>query len=66
MARLLTRIVIGAYLAWLVLTLLVAMPALNFLAPWFMQTQYGRELRTDIILVNPFTLAVEVRGADLR
>jgi hypothetical protein len=66
MARLMVRIMAGIYLVWLVLTLLIAMPALNFLAPWFMQTQYGRELRTDIIIVNPFTLAVEVRGAELR
>lgn len=66
MAGLIARVVVGIYLAWLALMLLVAMPALNFLAPWYMDTQYGRELRTDIILVNPFTLAVEVRGADLR
>lgn len=64
--RLIARVVTGVYLAWLILILVVVMPAVNFLAPWYMQTQYGRELRTDIILVNPFTLAVEARGAYLR
>lgn len=66
MPRLIARVVAGVYLAWLILILLVVMPAANFLAPWYMQTEYGRELRADIILVNPFTLAVEARGAYLR
>ena len=66
MVKVAVRVVIWVYIAWLALTVLVLLPALNFLAPWYMQEEYGRELRTDIILFNPFTLSAEIRGADLR
>jgi len=53
------------YLIYVLLAVLVVMPAANILAPWYMQENYGRELRTDIILFNPFTFNAEVRGASL-
>ena len=52
------------YLAYLALMTLVAMPALNILAPRIYHQQTGRELRLDkIILLNPFTLTLSVRNA---
>ncbi len=59
--------VLGAlYLAYLVLIVFVAMPALNLLAPRLVQQYLHRELQTDAIVLNPFTLAAEVRGATVR
>jgi hypothetical protein len=52
----------GAYLA---LTFLVLLPALNFLPPWLAKEHWGRSLTTELILFNPFTLALEVRQAAL-
>lgn len=52
------------YLAYLAIMTLIAMPALNVLAPRLYRAETGRELRLDkIILLNPFTLSVAVRGA---
>jgi hypothetical protein len=52
------------YLGYLALMTLVAMPALNLLAPRLYHAETGRELRLDkIILLNPFTLSVTVRNA---
>jgi uncharacterized protein DUF748 len=52
------------YLAYLALILLVLTPALNVAAPKIYRAQTGRELRLEkIIWLNPFTLAVNVRGA---
>ncbi len=50
-----------AYAIYLALCVLVLMPALNFLPHWFVKQQYGRELSSEIILFNPFTLALEAR-----
>lgn len=41
------------------------MPALNLLAPRLVQEQLNRTLKTEIILYNPFTMALEVRRARL-
>ncbi len=59
------RVLGYGYLAYLALSLVVILPALNFLAPWAVEKYTGRKLTTDIILFNPFTLAVEVRNAAL-
>jgi Domain of Unknown Function (DUF748) len=59
------RTVAAIYLAYVAITVLILLPAANFLAPWFVQDQYGRELRTDIILFNPFSLEAQVRNASL-
>ncbi|MDB6060082.1 MAG: hypothetical protein JWM78_185 [Verrucomicrobiaceae bacterium] len=58
------KIIVLIYLAYLALLMLVAMPALNLLAPKIYREQTGRELKLDkIIWINPFTLALNVRGA---
>lgn len=59
------RTLLIAYIAYLGLAILVIMPALNFLPPWFVKKELGRELHTEIVLFNPFTLALEVRKAAL-
>ncbi len=59
------RVLAGIYIAYVLIAVLVVMPAANFLAPRYVQDNYGRELRTDIILFNPFTFNAEVRGASL-
>ena len=64
MPRLL-RWVAGFYLSYLLLSLLVVLPALNIGAPILSERLLQRELRTELILFNPFTLAVEVRRASL-
>lgn len=54
-----------AYFAYLAIALLVIMPALNFLPRWYVKQTLGRELHSEIILFNPFSLSLEVRGAEL-
>jgi hypothetical protein len=54
-----------AYAVYLVCSVLIVLPALNILPHRFLQDQYGRQLGTELILFNPFTLAVEVREATL-
>jgi Domain of Unknown Function (DUF748) len=63
--RKVVRVVAVVYITYIALSVLVVMPAANFFAPRFVQENYGRELRTDIIIFNPFTLTAEVRGASL-
>ena len=53
------------YLAYLAIALLIVLPALNFLPQWYVKNQLGRELHSEIILFNPFTIALEVRKAEL-
>lgn len=59
------RTVATIYIVYLALTIFILLPAANFLAPWFVKEQYGRQLNTDIILFNPFSLNAQVRGASL-
>jgi len=61
----LLRVVVIAYIAYLALTLLVATPALNVLPHKYMKDTYGRELRTGWVLLNPFTLSLDIRDAEL-
>jgi hypothetical protein len=61
----LLRWVAGFYLSYLLLSLLVVLPVLNIGAPILSERLLQRELRTELILFNPFTLAVEVRKASL-
>jgi outer membrane protein OmpA-like peptidoglycan-associated protein len=65
MLRHLLRYVLGAYLLYLALALLVLLPALNILAPRLSEKHLDRELRSELILFNPFTLAFEIRKARL-
>ena len=54
-----------SYIAYLVVTFLVLLPALNFLPPWLAKEHWGRTLTTELVLFNPFTLALEARGGAL-
>ncbi|HEY7776131.1 MAG TPA: DUF748 domain-containing protein, partial [Kineobactrum sp.] len=54
-----------AYLGYLALSILVLLPALNVLAPWLARDYLHRELGTELIIFNPFTLTLEVREATL-
>ncbi|WP_205743164.1 DUF748 domain-containing protein [Halioglobus maricola] len=60
------RVLVGAYIAWIALSVLIILPAVNFIPPWFVKEQYGRTLSSDITLFNPFTLSIEMRNAELR
>ena len=51
------RTIVAVYIAYLALVTLIVIPAANFLAPWFVDREYGRALHTDIILFNPFSLS---------
>jgi hypothetical protein len=53
------------YLVYLLLSLIVVLPALNILAPRLVREATDRELRSELLLFNPFTLAVEARGVSL-
>ncbi|MEH6586568.1 MAG: DUF748 domain-containing protein [Halioglobus sp.] len=59
------RTVATIYIVYIAVTIFILLPAANFLAPWFVKEQYGRQLSTDIILFNPFSLNAQVRGASL-
>lgn len=65
MPRRLLRTLLMAYLAYLALALLVLLPALNIAAPRLAEQYLGRRLDSELILFNPFTLALEVRKARL-
>jgi len=53
------------YVGYVLLSVLIVLPALNLITPRVVQAQLDRELRSEIILFNPFTLAVEIRKAAL-
>ena len=55
-------IIYGLYVA---ISLLIILPALNLLAPRLVHEQLKRTLKTEIILFNPFTMALVVREARL-
>ena len=64
MPRLL-RWVAGIYVCYLLVSLLIVLPALNIGAPLLSDRILQRELRAELILFNPFTLAVEARKLSL-
>ena len=49
----------------LVIAVLLLLPVLNTLPHWYVKETFGRQLHTDLVLFNPFTLSAEVRGAAL-
>ncbi len=63
--RIAMRTLVYSYIACLMIAFLVLLPALNFIPPWLAREHWGRTLTTDLVLFNPFTLALEVRGAAL-
>lgn len=56
------RAIAYLYGAYLLIVLLLVLPAMNFLAPRYFKEFTDRELRSEILLFNPFTLAVDLRG----
>ena len=48
------------YFAYIAISVVVIMPALNFLPPWYVKETLNRELNTDIVLFNPFSLSLKV------
>ncbi len=59
------RGLIYAYAAYLAVAFFILLPALNFLPPWLAKEQWGRTLTTELVLFNPFTLALEIRQGAL-
>ena len=53
------------YLFYLGLCLLVVLPVLNVYAPILVRDTLNRELRSELLLFNPFTLAADLRGVSL-
>jgi hypothetical protein len=66
LVRKILKVAAIAYAAYLAVALLVISPALNMLPHRYMQETYGRELRSGWILLNPFTLSLELRDVELR
>ena len=61
----LLRLLGGVYLGYLALSLVLVLPLLNAAAPWAVREFLGRELRHELLLYNPFMLALELRGAEI-
>ncbi|MEE4277364.1 MAG: DUF748 domain-containing protein [Halieaceae bacterium] len=53
------------YLAYLALSLLIILPLMNIMAPRLAKDAIDRELRSELLLFNPFNLSVEARGLSL-
>ena len=58
-----SKILVRTYLAYLLISVVLILPSLNFAAPWAVEKFTGRKLSTELILFNPFSLTVEVRNA---
>ncbi len=54
------RILVIIYLSYLAFVLLLVTPALNLLPGWAVKKYLGRELQSEIIWFNPFTLSLEL------
>ncbi|MEH6610981.1 MAG: DUF748 domain-containing protein [Halioglobus sp.] len=54
------------YSAYIALSLLVVLPLLNYLVPKLVEENLHRPLNAEIILFNPFTLALEARKLQLK
>ena len=59
------RYLVSIFVVYIVFSVLVILPALNIITPRLVKAELGRELSSEIILFNPFTLAVEIRQATL-
>jgi hypothetical protein len=59
------RIIAWSFVAYVGVVLLVVLPALNILAPRLAEDYLDRELRSELIILNPFTLALDVRRTTL-
>ncbi|MFN2327331.1 MAG: DUF748 domain-containing protein [Chromatocurvus sp.] len=65
MLKRIVRIFAAVYLTYLAVCLMILLPAMNVLAPRLVAQNTGRTLSSELILFNPFTLAVEMRGVAL-
>lgn len=65
MLKRIIRIFAAVYLTYIVVCLVVLMPAMNVAAPRLVEQNTGRTLSSELILFNPFTLALEMRGVAL-
>ncbi len=65
MLKVCLKVLAWLYILYLCLCILIITPALNFMVPSLVKEHTGRQLHTDLIFVNPFSLAVQVRGARL-
>ncbi|MFK8041233.1 DUF748 domain-containing protein [Congregibacter sp.] len=63
--RTLFRWCLRGYLFYLFLCLFVVLPALNIMAPRLAHDALNRELQSEILLFNPFSLALEARGVNI-
>ncbi|MBP6724121.1 MAG: AsmA family protein, partial [Halioglobus sp.] len=59
------RILAISYIGYLLLVLLVVTPALNLAPPWLVKKYLGRELHSEIVWFNPFTLSLELRRTEV-
>ncbi|MEQ8515038.1 MAG: DUF748 domain-containing protein, partial [Chromatocurvus sp.] len=66
MLRRTIRIFATVYLVYLAICLLVLLPAMNILAPRVVEQATGRTLSSELILFNPFSLTLELRGMALK
>jgi hypothetical protein len=62
----LVKITALVYCAYIALSLLVVLPLLNYLVPKLVEENLHRPLKAEIILFNPFTLALEARKVKLK
>lgn len=65
MLKRIIRIFAAVYLTYVAVCLVVLMPAMNVAAPRLVEQNTGRTLASELILFNPFTLALEMRGVAL-
>jgi Domain of Unknown Function (DUF748) len=59
------RVAALAYISYLAIALLLISPALNILPHRYLQDTFGRELQTGWVLLNPFTLSLDVHDMQL-
>ncbi|WP_439100987.1 DUF748 domain-containing protein [Congregibacter sp.] len=64
--RVLLRWCLRGYIVYLLLCLLILMPALNIMTPRLVKDNLDRALSSELILFNPFTLTLEARGVTIR
>ena len=59
------RILAIIYLSYLAIVLLLVTPALNLLPGWAVKKYLGRDLHSEIIWFNPFTLSLELNKTEI-
>jgi len=61
--RIFLRIAVIAYISYLAIALLLITPALNILPHRYLADTFDRELHTGWVLLNPFTLSLDISNA---